>query len=117
MAYYGLVLMAMAYNFIGDYTKSDECFTNAGLFCGDRNEHLLNWIIILEKNGRYEEIIPIIDIMEEPSRVNPFPNKTFLIENRAYYNSSSFLKEFRERIEKRLTEHVVNMTSVKFDFK
>lgn len=117
MAYYGLVLMAMAYDFIGDSVKSDECFSNAGLFCGDRNEHYLNWILSLEKSGRYEEIIPIIDMMEEPSRVNPFPNKTFLIENRAYYNSSTFLKEFRDKINKRLTEHVVDMTSVKFDFK
>ncbi len=103
--------------FIGDNTKSDECFKNAQLFCGERNEHYLNWILTLENKGRFEEIIPIIDLMEEPSRVNPFPKRTFLIENRAYHNSSNFLKEYRERIEKRLSEHVVDMTSVKFDFK
>lgn len=116
MAYYGLVLMALAHDFIGNSEKSDECFQNAELFCGERNEHFMNWVITLEKNGRYDEIIPILDKMEEPSRVNPFPNRTFLIENRAYHNTGNFLKEFRERITKRMSEHVVDTTSVKFDF-
>lgn len=117
MAYYGLVLMGMAHDFIGNKEKSDECFKNAELFCKERNEHLLNWALIMESNKRYNEIIPIIDEMEKPSRVNPFPNKTFLIENRAYHNTGNFLKEFRDRVIKRLSEPVVDMTSVKFDFK
>lgn len=117
MAYYGLVLMGMAHDFIGNKEKSDECFKNAELFCGDRNEHLLNWALTMEKNGRYDEMSAIIDRMEDPQRVNPFPNRTFLIENRAYHNTSNFLNELRERVNKRMSEHVVDMTSIKFDFK
>lgn len=117
MAYYALVLMGMAHNFIGDIKKSDECFSNAELFCDDRNEHLLNWAFTMERNGRFDEMLPLLDRMLEPSRVNPFPNKTFLIENRAYHNTDNFLKEYRERIINRQSEHVVDMTSLKFDFK
>jgi hypothetical protein len=70
----------------------------------------------MEKRGRYEEMLSILDKMEEPSRVNPFPERTFLIENRAYYNTSSFMKELRQKVNSKLSEHVVDMTSVKFDF-
>jgi hypothetical protein len=116
MAYYGLVLMANAYDFMGNKEKSDECFQNAELFCPNRNEHFLNWLFVMEKRGRYEEMLSILDKMEEPSRVNPFPERTFLIENRAYYNTSSFMKELRQKVNSKLSEHVVDMTSVKFDF-
>jgi len=117
MAYYALVLMGMAYNFIGDIKKSDECFMNSELFCSGRNEHLLNWALTMEKSGRYDQMIPIIDRMLEPSRVNPFPYRTFLIENRAYHNTGTFLRELKERVIRRENEHVVDMSSLKFDFK
>ena len=116
MAYYALVLMGNAYDFIGDKENSDECFQNAGLFCSDRNEHLLYWAFVMEKRGRYEEIFPVLDMMEEPSKVNPFPDRTFLIENRAYHDTSNFIKELREKIKSKMSEHVVDMTSVKFEF-
>lgn len=117
MAYYALVLMGIAYDFIGDVEKSDECFKNAELFCIERNEHLLNWVLTMEKNGRYDEMTAVLDKMEDPLRVNPFPNRTFLIENRAYHNTGNFIKELRERVNRRATEHVVDMKSIKFDFK
>jgi tetratricopeptide (TPR) repeat protein len=116
MAYYALVLMGNAYDFIGDNEKSDECFQNAELFCSDRNEHLLYWLFVMEKRGRFEEILSVLDRMGEPSKVNPFPERTFLIEDRAYHDTSNFIKEFREKIELKMSKHVVDMTSVKFDF-
>lgn len=116
MAYYALVLMGNAYDFIGDNEKSDECFQNAELFCSDRNEHLLYWLFVMDKRGRFEEILSVLDRMGEPSKVNPFPERTFLIEDRAYHDTSNFIKEFREKIELKMSKHVVDMTSVKFDF-
>lgn len=116
MAYFALVLMGMAYDFMGDEKKSDECFINSELFSDLRNEHYLNWILIMEKRGRYDEMLTIIDKMEDVKRVNPFPERTFLIEDRAYYDSSTFLKELREKVIKKQNEHTVNMDSVKFDF-
>ena len=55
--------------------------------------------------------------MCKPEKVNPFPNRTFLIENRAYLNTSNHLNEYREYIQRKMSEHRVNMDSVTFDFK
>lgn len=117
MAYYALVLMGQAYDFIGNKEKSDWCFKNSELFCDGRNEHLLYWVLIMEKQGRYEDALRLVKKMIEPERINPFPNRTFLIENRAYHNTGDFLSELHDRINKRLTEHTVDMSSVRFEFK
>jgi hypothetical protein len=71
----------------------------------------------LELQGKYEEILTVIDEMCKPEKVNPFPNRTFLIENRAYLNTSNHLNEYREYIQRKISEHRVNMDSVTFDFK
>jgi hypothetical protein len=68
----------------------------------------------LEKQKRYEEILPLISEMVK--KPNPFPNKTFLIENRCYSNSSNFLNEYQEMIEGKLNEPIMDLTSVTFDF-
>jgi glycosyltransferase involved in cell wall biosynthesis len=114
MGYYGLIMMGHAYYFIGDITKSQKCFQNAELFCTGRNEHLMYLASYLEKQERYEEILPLIDEMVK--KPNPFPNKTFLIENRCYLDSSNFLNEYQEMIERKLNEPTMDLTSVNFEF-
>jgi tetratricopeptide (TPR) repeat protein len=114
MGYYGLIMMGHAYYFIGDIEKSHKCFKNAELFCKGRNEHLMYLASYLERQERYEEILPLIsEMIKKP---NPFPNKTFLIENRCYLDSSNFLNEYQEMIERKLNEPTMDLTSVKFDF-
>ena len=54
--------------------------------------------------------------MVQPERTNPFPEKSFLIENRAYYNTSTFLTELRERISGKMGEHIIDLDSFKADF-
>lgn len=117
MAYLALILMGNAYEFMGNSEKSDECYVDAELFCKGRNENLLYLALSLEKRLKYDEVISVLDTMLQPERKNPFPNMTFLIENRAYYDTSDFLIEFKNRIQNKLNEHVVDMTSVRFDFK
>jgi hypothetical protein len=68
----------------------------------------------LEQQGRYEEVLPLIDEMVK--KPNPFPNRTFLIENRCYLDSSNFLNEYREIIERKINEPAMDLTSVTFDF-
>ena len=114
MGYYGLIMMGHAYYFIGDVEKSHKCFKNAELFCEGRNEHLMYLASYLERQERYEEILPLISEMVK--KPNPFPNKTFLIENRCYLDSSNFLNEYQEMIERKLNEPIMDLTSVKFDF-
>jgi hypothetical protein len=90
---------------------------NAGQFAPERNEHYIYLNLYLEDLNRYDEIITNIDKMIQPDRKNPFPNKSFLIENRAYYDTSNFLIELRERIEKKTKEHSIDLKSVEFNFK
>jgi hypothetical protein len=55
--------------------------------------------------------------MMQPERTNPFPNLSFLIEGRAYYNTGTLLSETKERLTKKLGEPTVDMNSILFDFK
>jgi glycosyltransferase involved in cell wall biosynthesis len=115
MAYYALIMMGHAYNFIGDVAKAMDCYEKAELFCVIRNEHLLHLSGCLEKQNRYEEILSMIDVMSKKD--NPFPNRTFLIEDRCYLNTSNFLNEYRERIERMINEPIIDLSSINFDFK
>jgi hypothetical protein len=115
MAYFALILMGQAYDFIGDFEKSKNHFLSAELFINDRNEHLLNYCSSLEKQGKYSEILPIIDKMCSPQKVNPFPNRVFLIDDRAYLSTSNHLNEYREYIKIKIGEYIINTDSVNFD--
>jgi hypothetical protein len=117
MGYFALIMMSHAIWFIGDKEKALWYLNNAGQFAPERNEHFIYQNSYLEELGRYDEIIKNIDFMVQPERKNPFPEKSFLIENRAYYDTSNFLIELRERIEKKTNEHSIDLKSVEFNFK
>jgi len=116
MAYFALIMMGTAYNFMGNVEMCDKCFNIAHTYTEDRNEHYLHHAFILEGQKRYDEVLELIEKMCDPSKVNPFPNRTFLIENRAYLDSSNFLNEYKEKIQSKMSEHTIDMTSVKFEF-
>lgn len=117
MAYFALIMMSHAIWFIGDKEKAIWYLNNAAQFAPERNEHYIYLNSYLEELKRYDEIIVNIDKMIQPERKNPFPNKSFLIENRAYYDTGNFLMELRERIEKKTNEHSIDLKSVEFNFK
>ena len=116
MAYFALIMMGTAYNFMGNVEMCDKCFNIAHTYTEDRNEHYLHHAFILEGQKRYDEVLELIEKMCDPSKVNPFPTRTFLIENRAYLDSSNFLNEYKEKIQNKMSEHTIDMTSVKFEF-
>jgi hypothetical protein len=101
---------------MGNVEMCDRCFNVAHTYCDDRNEHYLYHAFILEQQKRYEEVSELIEKMMHPSKLNPFPRRTFLIENRAYLNSGNFLNEYKENIQRKMSEHTIDLTSVKFDF-
>jgi hypothetical protein len=117
MSYYALITMAHAHDFIGNKKEAEEHYLLAEDFQPQRNEHLLYLCFFLEKENKLEEMIQVINKMLEPQRVNPFPNCSFLIEDRAYYNTSNFLVELKSRIEKKMSEFSINLDSINFDFK
>jgi hypothetical protein len=116
MAYFALIMMSHCAWFMGDKEKAVTYLSNAGQFAPERNEHFIYQNSYLEELGRYDEVIKNIDFMIQPERKNPFPQKSFLIENRAYYDTGNFLTELRERISKRINEHVIDLDSFKMDF-
>lgn len=115
MAYFGLIMMGMAHEFIGDVVKAMNCFKNAELFCSGRNEHYLYLANCLERQKRYEDALVILDKMMKPERVNPFPLRTFLIENRCYLDTSNHLNEYKEKLQRNLNEPTIDLISVKFE--
>jgi hypothetical protein len=114
MGYYALIMMGHSYNFMGNIVKAMDCYNKAELFCVGRNEHLMHLVFCLEKQERYEEVISILDRMVEKN--NPFPNRTFLIEDRCYLNTSNFLNEYRESIQRKIDEPIIDTDSIFFDF-
>ena len=115
MGYFALLIMGQAYEFMGDVEKAIKYIYKAGEFAGNRNEHLVYLNYILEGLGRYDEILSNIDHMMKPERTNPFPGTSFLIEDKAYYDTSNFLVEYREKIKKKSELHVISGDSFKFD--
>ena len=116
MTYFALIMMAHAFNFIGEVERAEEHFKLAGQFSPKRNEHLIHLNNLLESQGRIDDVLANIEFMIRPERVNPFPHCSFLIEDRAYYNTSNFLLEEKERLLKP-KGFSMNLESFKFDFK
>ena len=116
MAYFANICIAHAYEFLNENNLAIDYFKAASLFSENRNENYVYLCFLLEKLGKYDEIIQILDFIMKPERTNPFPNQSFLIENRAYSNTGTFLSEYKEKILKKSTEHVADMSSVKFEF-
>ena len=117
MAYFGLILMGDAHNFIGNVDKAIEHYQLAEQFSPDRNEHLMHLCFYFEKLNRIEEALTVVNKMLQPERVNPFPRLSFLIEGRAYHNTGTMLYELRDKFLQKINEPMVDMTSITFDFK
>ena len=114
MCYFALMLMAENYKFLGEHEKALIYYDNAQLWTPMRNEALVYKCFLLEFLGRKDEIIQTLDFMLQKDRVNPFPKHTFLIEDRAYYDSSNFLVEWKERLQRTNKEYIIDNSSVDF---
>jgi tetratricopeptide (TPR) repeat protein len=117
MAYFALILMGDAHNFIGNVDKAIEHYQLAEQFSPDRNEHLMHLCFYFEKLNRIEEALTVVNKMLQPERVNPFPRLSFLIEGRAYHNTGTMLSDLKVKFLQKINEPMVDMTSITFDFK
>jgi glycosyltransferase involved in cell wall biosynthesis len=117
MCYFALIMMGQAHKFIGNVNKAVEHFYLAEQFSPTRNEHLMHLCFYLEELNRLEEAINVVNKMLQPERTNPFPNLSFLIEGRAYHDTGNMLHELKDRLTRKLEEPVINLESIKFDFK
>ena len=117
MCYFALIMMGQAHKFIGNVATALEQYELAEQFSPMRNEHLLHLMFYLDELGRQEDALEVVNKMMQPERVNPFPNSSFLIEGRAYYNTGTLLSEMKEKLTKRIEEPIIDMNSIPFDFK
>lgn len=115
MAYQGLISMAHCWFFIGDTEKALECLNLAHPYSPKRNEAYMHLALYAESLGRYEEALSTLETMMKPGRDNVFPELSFLIEDRAYVNTSNFLVEMKDRIQRKMSEPTIDTTSFSFD--
>ena len=116
MAYFTFLSMGDIYKFMGDLEKAKETYAEADKFFPERNEHWLYTVYILRSEKKYKEAIELLDHMMNPSRVNPWPNCTFLVESRAYVNTGDHLKTLKEEISNQMEQPEIVLESVKFEF-
>jgi glycosyltransferase involved in cell wall biosynthesis len=116
MAYFTFLSMGDIYKFMGDLEKAKETYAEANKFFPERNEHWLYTVYILRSEKKYKEAIELLDHMMNPSRVNPWPNCTFLVESRAYVNTGDHLKTLKEEISNQMDQPEIVLESVKFEF-
>jgi len=114
MCYFALIMMAHASDFIGNFDQAEQYFSISHQFSPDRNESHMYEAFYYEKRGKNEKCLEKIDFMLKPNRKNVFPNLSFLIENRAYSDTSNFLSEYKDKITKKMSEHSIDGES--FDF-
>jgi hypothetical protein len=69
-----------------------------------------------DRRMRTEDALGVVETIISENKPNPFPDLCFLIEERAYLNTSNFMIEFKERLTNKLTKPVLSSESVVFSF-
>lgn len=116
MSYFSLILMGLAYEYLGEDEKAIEHYNLSNQFSPMRNEHYVYLSTIYYRLGKNDEVLQILDEMEKPERKNPYPNLCFLIEDRAYYDTGSYIKDMRNQIIRGNDNPSINLNSFEFDF-
>jgi hypothetical protein len=109
--------MAWNHQFIGSPLETIlKLYEHAEEFAEGRNEALFYKASYLDQIGMYKETLEVVDFLLTSNRKNPFPEKSFLIENRCYADTSNILVGWKEKLERILSEHVISSESFKFTF-
>lgn len=116
MAYYSLLLMAQAYEFMGETDKAFKYFDYSERFCPSRNEHLFYKLQILEGYGMFKEALDTVEFMSSLERKNPYPNLCFLIDDRIYHDTGNLLSSLKQFYQNKLSTPTINLESFEFSF-
>lgn len=100
MAYYGMMLVGQAYEFLEDDIKALQYYSDAGKFNDVRNEHHLRLAFFYEKKKQYRNMLATTTVLTDPNRKNPFPKYSFLIENSAYGDTGELVHELHAKAKK-----------------
>ncbi len=116
MSYQALIMLGQAYSFIGDIEEAEKYFPLAEVFVPERNEHLMYWAYHLRAKQKYDEALAVVQTLLDRNNPNPFPKRAFLIEDRAYTNSSNEMFELRDELLRKINEPILSSEGVEFDF-
>lgn len=99
MGFYALYLMGKAYSFLGENDKAIQHYEYAHTFNPDRNENILDIVELYERLGDNQKALSWCIAGLGENRPNPFPKWAFMIENKAYANTGTHVKELKNRLE------------------
>jgi glycosyltransferase involved in cell wall biosynthesis len=116
MAYFTFLSMGDIYKFMNEPEKAKESYLHADKFYPERNEHWLYLCYLLQSEKKYDEVLDILNKIMSPDRKNPWPRCTFLVESRAYVDSSDYLTNYKEEVTRHKESPVLELESVKFEF-
>ena len=85
--------MGYAYRFIGDYESSIHHYQYAEQFCYERNEHIMWMAETFECVEDYDSMLECTERLLNPKRKNPFPFRSFLLYNSAYYDTGDYVRQ------------------------
>jgi glycosyltransferase involved in cell wall biosynthesis len=88
MSFYAMMLIGEAYRFLGEHDKQLFYHRKASSFSPMRNEHYLKMAEYYNSISQWENMLEVTSMMIQPERINPFPTRSFLIENIAYVDTS-----------------------------
>jgi glycosyltransferase involved in cell wall biosynthesis len=116
MAYTTLLLEGNIYEYMGDLDKAIHCLNEAPKFAPRRNEHLLYLAFMYRNSKQWNKVLEVAKVAMVPERTNPFPDFCFLIEDRAYYDTSDTWNELVKDATMKSNEPVMSSDSIDFDF-
>jgi len=89
-AYCALTYMGVLYGFLEDREAQYHCLVSAGPFAPKRNEHLAELYHYFEREGNFDNMYFISDILANENRLNPFPDNVVNVMSHCYQDSSEY---------------------------
>ena len=97
MAYFSMILIGKAHEFLGNVSEAERHFSEAGVFAPARNESLIELARFYERTGQFNKMSVTTTKLVDPSRKNPVPTSSFLVSNSAYIDTNPGLVEYHNR--------------------
>lgn len=92
MRYYSIYLIGKLYRAMKDFDNAVQKLFEASNYDTDRNDHFIQLIEIYKELEEPEKAYYIIQYLKD--RKNPYPRKTFLIQNNHYIDTGSLISEY-----------------------
>lgn len=111
MGYYALDVMGTASKFLGDHYKAIEYYSLAEQFSPRKNDHLIHMAETYWELMDYDKMLEISKRLIDPTRKNPFPDLSFVI-NPNWYCDTGEMPNFLYQTALNLKEKITPTGSI-----